>query len=57
MSVNNITTKTDDSAIVVLVHLALAKPGTSGSFAYRTLPLAKILQALGASIDPANWPW
>ena len=34
MSVNKITTKTEGSAMVVLVHLAIAKQGTSGSFEY-----------------------
>jgi hypothetical protein len=34
LSVNKITTKTEGSVTVVMVHLALAKPGTSGSFQY-----------------------
>src|SRR5258708_11291879 len=34
MSVTKITTKIEGSAIIVSVHLALAKPGTSGSFEY-----------------------
>lgn len=39
MSVSKITTKTDGAAIVVLVYLSLAKPATSGSFAYElTVP-------------------
>ena len=32
MSVSKITTKTEGLAITVMVHVALAKPGTSGSF-------------------------
>jgi hypothetical protein len=34
MSVSEITTKADGSTLVVLVHLALTRPGTSGSFVY-----------------------
>jgi hypothetical protein len=34
MSVTKITTKTDGHSIVILVHLGLAKKGTSGSFEY-----------------------
>jgi hypothetical protein len=39
MSVRETTTKTDGSVIVVQVHLAPSKPGTSGSFEYElTIP-------------------
>jgi hypothetical protein len=39
MSVKKITTKIDGSVITVQVQLALARPGTSGSFAYElTVP-------------------
>lgn len=34
LSVRNITTEKNGSTMIVLVHLGLAKKGTSGSFAY-----------------------
>jgi hypothetical protein len=34
MSVNKIVTKRDGTAIVVLIYLFMARPGTSGSFQY-----------------------
>ena len=53
MSVSKITTKTDKSVIVVQVHLAIAKPGTSGSFAYElTVPSSVKEVRFGTTVAP-----
>jgi hypothetical protein len=52
MSVSKITTKANDSAIVIQVHVALAKPGTSGSFAYE-LPVPESVKEVRFGTGPA----
>jgi hypothetical protein len=53
MAVKEITEDKKDSVVVVLVHLALAKPGRSGSFVYElTLPDSVKQVRFGTSTTP-----
>jgi hypothetical protein len=55
MSVGRITTGTESSSMVVQVHVALAKPGTSGSFQYDLLVPDSVSQVKFGTSEIPIW--